>query len=153
MARSTNRGASDILLDGKGRESVCLPVFSHVHSSRCTDPFNSPYREALKTLSGLGILPNSKGELIINPAFKQGLREGLTGGCVSDLFIGNDDGGSLTKGTYSGSNESFGVPAPDDENRPPIGIEQLNVYALERWEVSGGPVFLGLTPLAMLSMI
>ena len=41
------------------------------------------------------------------------------------------------KGAYSGSHESFGIPAPDDESRPPISIEQLNVYALERWEVSG----------------
>lgn len=74
---------------------------------------------------------------MVNPAFKQGLREGLTGGCVFDFLNRKRRSDGLTKRAYSGSNESFGVPAPDDESRPPISIEQLNVYALERWEVSG----------------
>jgi hypothetical protein len=74
---------------------------------------------------------------MVNPAFKQGLREGLTGGCVADFLNRKRRGDGLTKWKYSGPHESFGVPAPDDESRPPISIEQLNVYAVERWEVSG----------------
>ena len=73
---------------------------------------------------------------MVNPAFKQGLREGLTGGYVFNLLNRKRRSGGLTKQAYSGLQESFGVPAPEDENRPPISIEQLNVYALERWEVS-----------------
>jgi hypothetical protein len=111
-------------------------------STSLTRPYR-PYREALKSLSSLGIVPNSKGELIITPAFRQGLREGLTGGYVYRSSHLKQRGGGLTMDTYSGSNESFGIPAPPDESRPPISIEQLNVYALERWEVSGRTCLLG----------
>ena len=73
---------------------------------------------------------------MVNPAFKQGLREGLTGGYVFDFLDRKRRSGDLTKQACSGLQESFGVPAPEDESRLPISIEQLNVYALERWEVS-----------------
>lgn len=35
----------------------------------------------------------------------------------------------------SGTTGSFGVPAENDEKRPPLDVEALDGYALERWEV------------------
>ena len=36
---------------------------------------------------------------------------------------------------YSGSSGSFGVPAEKDPRHPSPGIETLDAFALERWEV------------------
>ncbi|GAW02295.1 transcription factor Tfb2 [Lentinula edodes] len=65
------------------------------------------YDDALDMLSKLHILHIS-GKLSLNTTFKTSLRHAITGG--------------------------FGVPAEKDEKRPPMDIEGLDGYALERWE-------------------
>ncbi|KIK58083.1 hypothetical protein GYMLUDRAFT_228371 [Collybiopsis luxurians FD-317 M1] len=71
------------------------------------------YDEALDMLSRLHILHVQAGKLSLNATFKASLRHAITGG---------------------GTTGSFGVPAERDEKRPPMGIEGLDGYALERWE-------------------
>ncbi|KAJ3906394.1 transcription factor Tfb2 [Lentinula edodes] len=70
------------------------------------------YDDALDMLSKLHILHIS-GKLSLNTTFKTSLRHAITGG---------------------GTTGSFGVPAEKDEKRPPMDIEGLDGYALERWE-------------------
>ncbi|KAH9943694.1 transcription factor Tfb2-domain-containing protein [Amylocystis lapponica] len=72
-----------------------------------------PYTNALATLASLHILPNSAVKLNLNPTFKSGLRQAITGGGVS---------------------ASFGVPAARDTQHIPPDIDTLDAYALERWE-------------------
>lgn len=74
----------------------------------------SAYEAALKTLALLHILPNSKENMSLHSSFKTGLRNGLTG---------------------SGDIESFGVPALD-VGFEPLSPEELDVYALERWDTT-----------------
>ena len=38
--------------------------------------------------------------------------------------------------TYSGTSGSFGVCIEKEDKRPPFTVEELDSYALERWEVS-----------------
>ncbi|KAJ7036826.1 transcription factor Tfb2-domain-containing protein [Mycena alexandri] len=71
------------------------------------------YDTALTTLFRLHILTKSPIKLALNPTFKTSLRQALTGG---------------------GTTGSFGVPAPKDDTHPPMGIDGLDGYALERWE-------------------
>ncbi|PFH45589.1 hypothetical protein AMATHDRAFT_71505 [Amanita thiersii Skay4041] len=71
------------------------------------------YDDALTTLSRLHILPTSGVRLALNTTFKSSFRQALTGG---------------------GTSGSFGVPAEKDVKRPPLDIEGLDNYALERWE-------------------
>ncbi|KAG5648235.1 hypothetical protein DXG03_006193 [Asterophora parasitica] len=71
------------------------------------------YKNALGTLERLHILPNSKVKLALNSTFKTSFRQAITG---------------------SGTSGSFGVPADLDEKRPPLGVDGLDGYALERWE-------------------
>ncbi|KAF5377485.1 hypothetical protein D9615_005117 [Tricholomella constricta] len=71
------------------------------------------YDDALGTLSRLHILPNLAVKLALNSTFKTSFRQAITG---------------------SGTSGSFGVPAELDEKRPPLGVEGLDGYALERWE-------------------
>ncbi|KAJ3876857.1 transcription factor Tfb2 [Lentinula edodes] len=70
------------------------------------------YDDALEMLSKLHILHIS-GKLSLNTTFKTSLRHAITGG---------------------GTTGSFGVPAEKDEKRPPMDVEGLDGYALERWE-------------------
>ncbi|KAF5378988.1 hypothetical protein D9757_009118 [Collybiopsis confluens] len=69
------------------------------------------YDDALDMLSRLHILNIHAGKLSLNTSFKTSLRHAITGG---------------------GTTGSFGVPAERDEKRPPMGIEGLDGYALER---------------------
>ncbi|KAF9558831.1 transcription factor Tfb2 [Agrocybe pediades] len=71
------------------------------------------YDEALVTLSRLHILLTATGKLALNPTFKAGFRQAITGG---------------------GSTGSFGIPAEQSDKHPGIDIEGLDAYALERWE-------------------
>ncbi|KAJ3982165.1 transcription factor Tfb2-domain-containing protein [Lentinula detonsa] len=71
------------------------------------------YDDALDILSRLHILHIHSGKLSLNTTFKTSLRHAITGG---------------------GLTGSFGVPAEKDEKRPPMDIEGLDGYALERWE-------------------
>ncbi|KAJ7760628.1 transcription factor Tfb2 [Mycena maculata] len=71
------------------------------------------YDTALSTLFRLHILSTSPIKLALNPTFKTSFRQALTGG---------------------GTTGSFGVPAPKDDKHPPMGIDGLDGYALERWE-------------------
>ncbi|KAG5654027.1 hypothetical protein H0H81_008042 [Sphagnurus paluster] len=71
------------------------------------------YDGALDTLARLHILPNAAAKLALNPTFKTSFRQAITG---------------------SGTSGSFGVPAEVDEKRPPLTVEGLDGYALERWE-------------------
>ncbi|KAI9057330.1 transcription factor Tfb2 [Trametes sanguinea] len=72
-----------------------------------------PYQDALATLARLHMLPPSAAKLALNPTFKSGLRQAITGG---------------------GTSGSFGVLAENDEKHPAPEIEALDAYALERWE-------------------
>ncbi|KAJ3711331.1 transcription factor Tfb2-domain-containing protein [Lentinula raphanica] len=71
------------------------------------------YDDALDILTRLHILHVHSGKLSLNTTFKTSLRHAITGG---------------------GSTGSFGVPAEKDEKRPPMDVEGLDGYALERWE-------------------
>ncbi|KAJ7173953.1 transcription factor Tfb2-domain-containing protein [Mycena crocata] len=71
------------------------------------------YDTALRTLFRLHILSPSPIKLALNPTFKTSFRQALTGG---------------------GTTGSFGVPAPKDDKHPPMSIDGLDGYALERWE-------------------
>ncbi|RDB25820.1 RNA polymerase II transcription factor B subunit 2 [Hypsizygus marmoreus] len=71
------------------------------------------YDAALGNLARIHILPNSTVKLALNSTFKSSFRQAITGG---------------------GSSGSFGVPAVLDEKRPPLNVEGLDGYALERWE-------------------
>jgi transcription initiation factor TFIIH subunit 4 len=71
------------------------------------------YGAALSPLYRLHILATSPVNLALNATFKTSMRQALTGG---------------------GTTGSFGVPAPKDDNYPPMSIDGLDGYALERWE-------------------
>ncbi|KAJ7671445.1 transcription factor Tfb2 [Mycena polygramma] len=71
------------------------------------------YDAALTPLFRLQIIATSPVKLNLNATFKTSLRQALTGG---------------------GTTGSFGVPAPQDDKHPPMGIDGLDGYALERWE-------------------
>ncbi|TFK50203.1 transcription factor Tfb2 [Heliocybe sulcata] len=71
------------------------------------------YDEALLNLSRLHILPNPSVKLSLNGMFKTSLRQAVTGG---------------------GNNGSFGTAALKDDKHPPVSIEVLDTYAVERWE-------------------
>ncbi|KAF7375291.1 RNA polymerase II transcription factor B subunit 2 [Mycena sanguinolenta] len=71
------------------------------------------YDAALSPLFRLHILATSPIKLALNPTFKTSMRQALTGG---------------------GTTGSFGVPAPKDDKYPAMGIDELDGYALERWE-------------------
>ncbi|OAX38201.1 transcription factor Tfb2 [Rhizopogon vinicolor AM-OR11-026] len=71
------------------------------------------YDEALAVMAGLHIAPNSTVKLALNPTFKSSLRQAITGG---------------------GNTGSFGTPADKDYKRQSANIENLDAYALERWE-------------------
>jgi len=64
-------------------------------------------------LSKLHILHINLGKLSLKANFKTSLRHAITGG---------------------GTTGSFGVPAEKDDKRPPMDIEGLDGYSLERWE-------------------
>ncbi|KAI0359926.1 transcription factor Tfb2 [Trametes cingulata] len=72
-----------------------------------------PYQDALSALARLHILPPSTTKHSLNPTFKSGLRQAITGG---------------------GTSGSFGVVAENDEKHPPPELDALDAYALERWE-------------------
>ncbi|KAJ6596034.1 transcription factor Tfb2-domain-containing protein [Mycena sp. CBHHK59/15] len=71
------------------------------------------YDTALTTLFRLHFLATSPIKLALNPTFKTSFRQALTGG---------------------GTTGSFGVPAAKDDKYPPMDIDSLDGYALERWE-------------------
>lgn len=71
------------------------------------------YDSALAVMTGLHIAQNSAVKLALNPTFKSSLRQAITGG---------------------GSTGSFGVPTDKDGKRQSANIENLDAYALERWE-------------------
>ncbi|KAJ7352276.1 transcription factor Tfb2-domain-containing protein [Mycena albidolilacea] len=71
------------------------------------------YDAALSPLFRLHILATSPIKLALSATFKTSMRQALTGG---------------------GTTGSFGVPAPKDDKYPPMGIDELDGYALERWE-------------------
>lgn len=73
----------------------------------------SAYDSALAVMTGLHIAQNSAVKLALNPTFKSSLRQAITGG---------------------GNTGSFGVPADKDGKRQSANIENLDAYALERWE-------------------
>ncbi|KAJ7650868.1 transcription factor Tfb2-domain-containing protein [Roridomyces roridus] len=73
----------------------------------------SDYDLAVSTLFRLHILATSPVKLALNQTFKTSFRQALTGG---------------------GSTGSFGIPAPKDDKHPPMTVEGLDGYALERWE-------------------
>lgn len=73
----------------------------------------SAYDSALAVMTGLHIAQNSTVKLALNPTFKSSLRQAITGG---------------------GNTGSFGVPADKDGKRQSANIENLDAYALERWE-------------------
>lgn len=87
------------------------------------------YDDALDMLSKLHILHIS-GKLSLNTTFKTSLRHAITGGYVFCLCWT-----AFLLITFRGTTGSFGVPAEKDEKRPPMDIEGLDGYALERWEV------------------
>ncbi|KAF5327195.1 hypothetical protein D9619_004975 [Psilocybe cf. subviscida] len=82
------------------------------------------YEEVLATLGRLHIIPPSSAKLALNPTFKTGMRQAITGG---------------------GNTGSFGLPAEDDGKRQSADVDTLDSFALERWEtilhymVSSGP--------------
>lgn len=101
------------------------------------------YDDALDMLSRLHILNIHSGKLSLNATFKTSLRHAITGGYV---FLSTFDSYFLIH--PRGTTGSFGVPAEKDEKRPPMDIEGLDAYALERWEVStSGLLGAGLTEL------
>ncbi|GLB36471.1 hypothetical protein LshimejAT787_0307590 [Lyophyllum shimeji] len=71
------------------------------------------YEGALSTLSRLHIISSPVGKLALNSTFKTSFRQAITG---------------------SGTSGSFGVPAEPDDKHPPLAVEGLDGYALERWE-------------------
>ncbi|KAG1845318.1 transcription factor Tfb2-domain-containing protein [Suillus subalutaceus] len=71
------------------------------------------YDSALTVMTGLHIAQNSAVKLALNPTFKSSLRQAITGG---------------------GNTGSFGVPTDKDGKRQSANIENLDAYALERWE-------------------
>ncbi|KAL0580864.1 RNA polymerase II transcription factor B 52 kDa subunit [Marasmius crinis-equi] len=75
------------------------------------------YESALGTLTRLHILHNYPAKLALNPTFKSSLRQAITGGQV-----------------HHGTSGSFGVPAERDDKRAAVDVEDLDSYALERWE-------------------
>ncbi|KAJ7056776.1 transcription factor Tfb2-domain-containing protein [Mycena amicta] len=89
------------------------------------------YDTALSALFKLHIMSPSLIKLSLNATFKTSLRQALTGG---------------------GATGSFGVPAAPDEKHPPMSVETLDGYALERWEtilhymVSSGTVETSIRP-------
>ncbi|KAG8930978.1 RNA polymerase II transcription factor B 52 kDa subunit [Tulasnella sp. 418] len=70
------------------------------------------YEKSLGVLSTLQILQTVNAKLILNPQFKSNFRLALTGG---------------------GDHASFGVPCEREDKRSTT-IEQLDQYAIERWE-------------------
>ncbi|GBE88578.1 RNA polymerase II transcription factor B subunit 2 [Sparassis crispa] len=71
------------------------------------------YNLCLTTLAHLNILPTSTVKLALNSTLKSSLRQAITGG---------------------GSSGSFGVPAEHDQQHSPPSVDDLDAYALERWE-------------------
>ncbi|KAG2145312.1 transcription factor Tfb2 [Suillus bovinus] len=71
------------------------------------------YDSALAVMTGLHIAQNSAVKLALNSTFKSSLRQAITGG---------------------GNTGSFGVPTDKDGKRQSANIENLDAYALERWE-------------------
>ncbi|CAK5281361.1 unnamed protein product [Mycena citricolor] len=71
------------------------------------------YDIALKPLFGLHIITTSPIKLALNPTFKTSFRQVLTG---------------------SGAVGSFGVLAEPDRQYETMSVEELDAYALERWE-------------------
>ncbi|KAJ8588271.1 transcription factor Tfb2 [Rhizopogon salebrosus TDB-379] len=71
------------------------------------------YDAALAVMAELHIAQNSAVRLALNPTFKSSLRQAITGG---------------------GNTGSFGTPADRDDKRLSSNIENLDAYALERWE-------------------
>ncbi|KAF7317198.1 RNA polymerase II transcription factor B subunit 2 [Mycena chlorophos] len=75
---------------------------------------STSYDTALSALFKLHILSTANlTKLVLNSTFKTSLRQALTGG---------------------GATGSFGVPAEPDDKHPPMSVEALDGYALERWE-------------------
>lgn len=71
------------------------------------------YDRAIQELMKLHILVNSTTKLVLNNTFKASFRHALTGG---------------------GTSGSFGVAADERQSRMSLGVEQLDHFALERWE-------------------
>ncbi|KZT58068.1 putative TFB2-TFIIH subunit [Calocera cornea HHB12733] len=71
------------------------------------------YTAAVQGLVRLHIAKDGNGRILVLPAFQAGLRRALTGG---------------------GDHRSFGVPFPIARGKDAMTTEQLDDYALERWE-------------------
>ncbi|KAL1949412.1 hypothetical protein VTO73DRAFT_8293 [Trametes versicolor] len=90
-----------------------LPIPPSTMAAWVTREGKKPYQDALSTLARLHILPPSTSKHSLNPTFKSGLRQAITGG---------------------GTSGSFGVLIENDDKNPPPEIDALDGYALERWE-------------------
>lgn len=108
--------------------------YSIKRSSNLSEFPYSHYEAALKSLIKLHIVLHSKDKLTLHAPFKTGLRDGLTGrfGFPSFFFRFYTD----VICTPSSAIESFGVPVIDQGSSSLLSAEMLDVYALERWDVS-----------------
>ncbi|KAI0277527.1 transcription factor Tfb2 [Russula aff. rugulosa BPL654] len=90
------------------------PIQTSIMSSWVTKEGKAHFDDALASLARLHFLSNNSAiKLGLSPSFKTSMRHAITGG---------------------GTSVSFGVPANPDGNRSAPSIDELDTYALERWE-------------------